>query len=142
MTSESFEPITIVGIDTDNIGKPRNDGTAGSALYRVPIKLSRTPSVEWARAFPEVWDRPPSWGATHRPGIGSVCGDTIILDGTTVEEVRDTHAQTLAAVVDRLNELEAQHVRDKAQRDRAAAEQQAAHDANVRKVAGEIRFGD
>jgi hypothetical protein len=43
---ESFEPIEIVGIDTPNVGAARNDGTRASALYRVPIKLSRRPPRE------------------------------------------------------------------------------------------------
>jgi hypothetical protein len=140
MADQPFEPIRIVGVDTENVGAPRNERTRGSALYRVPIKLSRTPSREWAQAFPEAWDHPPVFSTMHRPGIARVSGDRIILDGTTVEEVRDRHASTLRAVVDRLNEAEEQY----RQRERAQAEQQAAerakHDANVRRVADDTTF--
>ena len=31
----------------------------------------------------------------HRPGIASVEGDEILLNGTTIEEVRDYHRKTL-----------------------------------------------
>src|SRR4051812_79770 len=101
MTREA-QPVRIVGIDAATVGTPRNDGTRGSALYAVPIKLDRIPSREWAQAFPEAWDRPPAWTSMHRPGIAHISGDRIILDGTTVEEVRDYHAATLKLVVDQL----------------------------------------
>jgi len=37
------EPVQIVAVDTERIGRPRNDGTRGSGLYRVPLLLSRVP---------------------------------------------------------------------------------------------------
>jgi hypothetical protein len=91
----NFEPIAIIGVDTPNVGTPRNDGTRGSGLYRVPIKLSRQPPREWAAALSDVWNYPPEFTTMHRPGIASVSGDTVVLEGTTVEEVRDYHARTL-----------------------------------------------
>lgn len=73
-------------------------------------------------------------------GIANVSGDTVVLDGTTIEEVRDYHARTLRLVVVRLNEAQAQHDA-KAQIDasREAAER-SSHEANVRTVADEIRI--
>ena len=41
-----FAPIEIVGVITDEVGSPRNDGGRGSALYAVPIRLSRSLSSE------------------------------------------------------------------------------------------------
>ena len=41
----------------------------------------------------------------HRPGIASVVGDRIILDGTTVEEIEKHHRDTLTVVVERVNNL-------------------------------------
>jgi hypothetical protein len=140
MTEPPYEPIRIIGVDTASVGHPRNDGTPGSALYAVPIKLNRAPSREWAQAFPEAWNRPSSWTTMHRPGIARVSGDRIILDGTTVEEVRDYHAKTLNLVVDTLNEAEVQY----RERQSAEAEQKALarakHDMNVRDVADDIKF--
>src|SRR5690606_7761410 len=40
------EPIKIKGIVIDEITQPSNDGTAGSALYKIPFELNRTPSYE------------------------------------------------------------------------------------------------
>jgi hypothetical protein len=138
--TEPFEPIEIVGVDTPKVGKPRNDGTRSSGLYRVPIKLSRRPPREWAAALPDAWDHPPEFTTMHRPGIASVSGDTIVLDGTTVEEVRDYHARTLGLVVARLNEAQAQHdVKAQVDARREAAER-SSHDENVRTVADDIRF--
>jgi hypothetical protein len=140
MADEPFELIEIIGVDETNVGAPRADGTRGSALYRVPIKLSRRPPHEWAAALPQAWDRPPQFTTMHRPGIASVSGDCIILDGTTIEEIRDYHARTLALVVAQLNEAQARYeaqARADAQR---AAEQRSTHEDNVRSVVDEIRF--
>lgn len=134
--------IKIIGIDVDNVGKPRNDGTRGSALYRVPLKLSTRPSATWAELFPQVWDRPPEWTMQHRPGIGRVSGDTIVLDGTTVEEVRDVHLKTLKLVVAEVNRRAAEvEAKRQADRERKAAQDQA-HEQSVREVAKDIRFED
>jgi hypothetical protein len=39
----------------------------------------------------------------HRPGIASVHGDRIILDGTTVQEVERYHRETLILAVNEAN---------------------------------------
>jgi len=96
-------------IVAEEVGTPRNYGTPGSALYMVPIRLSRRPSADWARLFVQVWDNPPSYSTMHRPGIASVIGDRIILDGTTVEEIEKYHRDTLKVVVERVNQLIAEH---------------------------------
>lgn len=140
MANERFEPIEIVGVDTASVGAPRNDGTSGSALYLVPIKLSRTPPREWATALPDAWDRPPEFTTMHRPGIARVSGDCIILDGTTIEEVRDYHARTLALVVAELNEAQARHEAGAQSDAKRAAQQRAAHEENVRSIGDDIRF--
>jgi len=132
--------IEIVGIDVDGVGQPRNDGTAGSALYKVPIKLSATPSRLWADIAIKTWDHPPSFSTMHRPGIASVIGDRFILDGTTLEEVEAHHAETLKLVVERANALarEAEE-RDRIEKERLAQEAQA-HTENVEAVAKRINF--
>ena len=76
----------------------------------------------------------------HRPGIASVSGDTVVLDGTTIEEVRDYHASTLTLVVARLNQAQAQHdAKTQIDASREAAER-SSHEENIRNVADEIRF--
>jgi hypothetical protein len=104
LPTDDTEPIKITGIDEANIGQPRNDGSRGSALYSVPLVLSRVPSAAWARQFPENWDHPPSWTTMHRPGIARVSGDRIILDGTTVDEVAKYHLTTLKGAVEITNQ--------------------------------------
>jgi hypothetical protein len=77
----------------------------------------------------------------HRPGIARVYGDVFSLDGTTVEEVRDTHARTLGLIVAKVNEdVPVFLSRAQAAEDRAASESQA-HRRNVEDVAGPIDFG-
>lgn len=135
-----FTPVEVVGVITEEVGSPRSDGGPGSALYAVPIRLSRALSTEEARVLTATWDRPPQFTTMHRPGIARVRGDEIVLDGTTVEEVAKYHATTLAAVVERFNNDVALAV----ERDERAAEVQAKaeedHRRHVEEIAGDIRF--
>ena len=36
-----FVPIKIQGVIVDEVSEPKDDGTRGSALYKIPFKLSR-----------------------------------------------------------------------------------------------------
>jgi hypothetical protein len=140
VTEDNIAPLAIVGVDTARVGTPRNDGSAGSALYRVPIMLSRTPTPDEARMLVSVWDRPPSYTTMHRPGIASVAGAAFVLDGTTIDEVADYHAKTLRLVVDRVNALASEERRRRSADAARAAEAKAAHASHVEDVAGRIRF--
>jgi hypothetical protein len=108
----------------------------------VPIKLSARPSSLWASLLPQVWDNPSQWTSMHRPGIARVEGDCIVLDGTTVEEVRDVHVQTLRVVVDEVNrKVEDAERRQEADRRKEETDRQK-HEQHVRDVASKIRFDD
>lgn len=133
-------PIRIVGIIVDEVTEPRNDGTPGCALYRVPFRLSRVPSSLWKRFFLQTWDMPPTWSTMHRPGIARVSGDKIILDGTTIEEVRDVHRDTLLLCVDKANELETQYLEQQRKEEERKRMQYEAHKDNVMRVADDITF--
>ncbi len=39
----------------------------------------------------------------HRPGIASISGDRVVLDGTTVEEVEQVHRATLLLAAEEAN---------------------------------------
>lgn len=76
----------------------------------------------------------------HRPGIASVIGDRLILDGTDLEEVEAYHAKTLKLVVERANELcRKAEERIRAEERRNEAEEKA-HAENVEAVAKRIKF--
>jgi hypothetical protein len=100
----AFQPIRIQGVIADQIGTPKGDGTRGSALYRIPFRLTRRPPPEWAELFVEAWNHPRSFTSMHRPGIARVYGDTVVLDGTTVEEVERYHRDTLVLAAQEANE--------------------------------------
>lgn len=104
----NLEPIRLVGVVVEAVTEPRNDGTPGCALYQVPIRLSRRPSWTWERAFLEAWRFPRQFTSMHRPGIARIEGDRVVLDGTTMEEVRDVHRDTLILCVADANAAEAQ----------------------------------
>ncbi len=132
--------IKIVGVIKEEVGKPRNDGTRGSGLYAVPVRLSGSVSAREARMLEETWNHPPQFSTMHRPGICRVSGDRLVLDGTTVEEVEQYHAATLRLVVDAVNQAEAQEVeRDRQREERKRAEGEA-HMRHVDEVADRIKF--
>jgi hypothetical protein len=76
----------------------------------------------------------------HRPGIASVQGDTIVLDGTTMDELEEYHAETLRLVVDKVNQDVAKaEERERAER-RRQEESDARHRHDVDDVASRLRF--
>ena len=76
----------------------------------------------------------------HRPGIASVSGSKIILDGTTMEEVERTHQKTLKLAVDVTNQQwrELKAHAGAAQESRHAQEDE--HRQRVQDISGRIRF--
>lgn len=100
------DTVRVLGIVTDKVTIPQMDGTRGSALHKIPFRLSKTPSSLWQKLFVQTWNNPPRFSTMHRPGIASVYGDEIILNGTTIEEVRDYHRETLLLCVDEANKKE------------------------------------
>ena len=133
-------PIKITEIVTDGITKPRMDGTKGSALYAIPFQLSRRPSADWAKVFVETWNHPPRWTTMHRPGIARVSGDRVILDGTTIEEVEKYHRETLLAVLDRVNQLIAEHEERKHREAGDTLQRMQQHESSVSDMAKRIKF--
>lgn len=140
--SSPGDPIRIVGVIADEVGEPRNDGTRGSALYSVPFRLTRRVSGNWAHEFEQVWNRPPRFTTMHRPGIASVSGDRIVLNGTTIEEVQKYHRETLILCVNETNriiaEREEQVQRVEEERKRLSDE----HRNRVRDLSNKIRFDE
>lgn len=137
---EEFQPVRIVGIVEEGVGKPRSDGSPGSALYRIPLRLSRRPSPVWSQHFVATWNDPPSCTTMHRPGIASVSGDAIVLDGTTMEELESVHVETLRQVLAKVNaDVAAHEQQERAQAERDA-EAKRQHEESVREVADRLKF--
>ena len=134
------DPIHLVGVITEEVGTPRNDGTRGSALYKVPLRLSKKPSNMWGDLFVAAWNNPPRFSTMHRPGIASVFGDKIILNGTTIEEVRDYHYDTLKLCVDIANTKETQILEQERLKKEQEELRKRTHYNNVQNVADEIKF--
>lgn len=139
-SEEAPAPITILDIITDELTIPKMDGTRGCALYKVPLRLSRRPSDVWIKIFLQTWQYPPKSTTMHRPDIARVEGTKIILDGTTIEEVRDYHRETLKLCVDAANKkekefLEEQHKKMNLERNRIEE-----HFSTVARIADDINF--
>ena len=135
-----FEPITIVGVVTEEVGAPRADGSRGSGLYPVPLRLTRVPPGEWARMFVALWDDPPKWSSMHRPGIASVVGDRLVLGRTTIEEVASTHRETLKLCVDAANAQYLAYVTQKRAAKQRETDRLAEHKRRVDEQAKRLKF--
>jgi hypothetical protein len=137
-----FEPIKITGIIVDQVGVPKNDGTRGSALYRVPFRLSRRPPAAWEEIFVATWNHPPEYTTMHRPGIASVVGETVVLDGTTLEEVEGYHRKTLMLATKEANRLYEEMERREEERRRQEKERADQHRRSVEQAAKRIQFDE
>ena len=138
--SSPSDPLKIDGVIVDEVTEPTMDGTPGSTLYTVPFRLSRRPSSLWSTIFVRTWNAPPRFTTMHRPRIARVVGSKIILDGTTIDEVKKYHKETLLLCVSKANEEEAlvlERRRQEEDRQRLMTEK---HTATVEDIAGEINF--
>lgn len=140
--SAGFEPIQITGIVVDQVGVPRNDYTRGSALYRIPFRLTQQPPREWAELFVNKWNHPPRFTTMHRPGIASFVGDTVVLDGTTIEEVKDYHRDTLVLIIQETNKEYKEFTERKQQSIEREQELLGMHKQKVDDVSNQIKFDD
>jgi TIR domain len=134
------EPIKIMELITDDVTEPQKDGTPGSALYKVPFRLNRIPSPIWADIFIQTWNSPPRYTSMHRPGIAQVSGAKLILDGTTIEEVKKYHRETLILCVDEANKEEAKILEHNRKEDERRRKNSEFHRRSVEKEARGISF--
>jgi DNA-directed RNA polymerase subunit RPC12/RpoP len=137
---DSNEPIKIKQIIEERITKPRMDGTRGSGLYAVPFKLSRRPSSVWSQLFIENWNHPPRFTSMHRPGIAKVSDDCIILDGTTIEEVKNYHRETLLLSVEKTNQQCAEYEAQQRQKNELKKRQEDLHSEQIKNSINQIKF--
>ena len=138
--SSTTDPLGIVGVIVDEVTEPTMDGTPGSALYTVPFRLNRRPSSLWSEIFVHTWNSPPRFTLMHRPGIASVIGSKIILDGTTIDEVKDYHKETLILCVKKANEEEARILERKRQEDERQRWLTEKHKKIVEDIADDLNF--
>ena len=109
-------------------------------MYSITFRLSSKPTSTWSELFLRNWDYPPSFTSMHRPKIARVDSDRIILDGTTIEEVKQYHRDTLILRVEKANEEEKQYRRREEQLKRNRQEEIENHYRNIYDISKEIRF--
>jgi hypothetical protein len=136
------DPIRILNVIVDEVTSPRLDGTQGSALYAIPLQLDRSPTSEWAEIFEHTWKHPPSSTSMHRPGIAGVQGDRIVLDGTTIEEFREYHRDTLKGVMKETNRLYSEWEQANRWRDEQGRAKQEDHRRRLRDGTEGLSFDD
>lgn len=139
---EEIPSIKIEGIITNEVTIPKDDGTRGSALYKIPFRLSTDPDPLWNTLFIRNWNSPPKFTSMHRSGIASINGKKIILDGTTIEEVKKYHRDTLILVVNKTND-DYRKIKEKQEKEKEYKQKREKnHYENIRKKSNEINFDD
>jgi len=136
------DKIKIKGILVDEVTEPLNDGTKGSALYKIPFELNKRPDYEWSELFVQAFNRPPEFTMMHRPGIASVSGNKIYLDGTTIDEVERYHKKTLKLAVEVANKQYAEIQRVKKQTEERERNLKEQHKRNIDEISKRISFDD
>lgn len=134
------KPIHILGIITNEVSIPKMDGSRGSALYSIPFQLSATPSKLWSQLFIALWNNPPVFSTMHRPGIASVVGSKIILNGTTIDEVKKYHRDTLVLCVNEANKKEQERNIRELQLKEKETKRKQQHYQHVTDLVDEIKF--
>ena len=76
----------------------------------------------------------------HRPGIARVRGDKIILNGTTIDEVKKYHRSTLLLCVDVANDKEKEYREKKRNEEEKRRQQIEAHQREVEDGVKDISF--
>jgi hypothetical protein len=132
--------IKIKGILVDEVTEPLNDGTRGSALYKIPFELNKRPDYEWIDLFINAWNRPPRFTSMHRPSIASVYGNKIVLDGTTIEEVEKYHKDTLKLAVEAANQQLQKIKVKKKQKEEEEKRRGEEHKKNIDDISKRINF--
>lgn len=94
----------------------------------------------WCERFIAAWDHPSSFTLQHRPGIARVDGDQLVLNGTTIEEVENTHRRTLLLALDVANrqmaDVEAEMSKQEDKKQRVQDE----HNRKLRESAERLKF--
>lgn len=134
------EPIKILGVIADEVTEPRLDGTPGSELYKVPFRLSRSPSSLWQVLFLKAWYSPPKFTPMHRSEIARVSGDKIVLDGTTIEEVAEYHRDTLVLCVNEANNEEKKIIAKQLLIEEQKQQKSAEHKSRIEDISKQIKF--
>jgi TIR domain len=137
-----FIDIKIKGVIVDEVTSPRNDGTAGSALYNVPFELSAEPPMEWRHLFVNNWDRPPEFSTRHRPGIATVYGRKVSLNGTTIDEVEQVHRKTLILALNETNKQMRQIMESRRSEHLQKESRANQHRENIKNVSDRLKFDD
>jgi len=140
--SEQDDQIRIKGIVVDEITQPSNDGSRGSALYKIPFELNRRPNHKWIELFIQSFNRPPEFSSMHRPGIASVYGNKIYLDGTTIEEVERYHKKTLKLAVEVANRVYAEVIGRRKHQEEQERIRKEQHRKNIDDISKRINFDE
>jgi hypothetical protein len=136
----SFIPIKINKILINEVTTPRMDGSKGCALYTIPFELSNYPNNEWKTIFVKKWNHPSQFSSMHRPSIASISGKKIILNGTTIEEVKKYHRDTLVLCIEETNDLMSKIEKERNQRELQEKIKENEHYQVIKNIADNISF--
>ena len=111
-------------------------------MYKIPFELNKRPSYEWIDLFINSFNRPPEFTQMHRPGIASVSGNKIYLNGTTMEEVERYHKKTLKLAVEVANKTFSEIQMRKRLKEEHEKNLREQHKKNIDDISKRISFDD
>ena len=86
------------------------------------------------------WSHPPRFTQMHRPGIASVQGATITLNGTTIEEVERYHRDTLQLAVAETNKQYREWQGEQQQREAQEIVKREEHRKRIEDASRRVKF--
>lgn len=130
------ELLRITGIIKDDVGTQRQHGLVRENWYDVPLALSRAAteaeSIGIRRAWSSLKETLPR-GEAIAADL-HVSGDRLVIKRATIEEIRDTLARRLRAIIRQVNADTAEAERERLHREEEAAR----HRDRVELIAREI----
>ena len=131
--------IKILGIVAEEVTSPTNDGSDGSALYTVPLLLSREPSAKWAEFFMESWNVYQGSMVSRHTGEISIIGDKMHIRDINLDYIED-NKEALKEHVDAVSRKEREHEFKKSMQEEERQKREKERREHVEKRAKEIKF--
>ncbi len=135
MDTGKYEPVRITNIIVEQVSEP----LVGALHYKIPLRLSRIPEPEWVRQFLRAWDEQKDLTSMHLPAM-EIGSDRIILDGTTIDDLEQSHIGALKLAVDEANRISTEKYEELQDPGGVRKKEQTRHHEYVAEVAKRIRF--
>ena len=131
--SSAANEVRITGVIDEEITSPDSEGR-----YDVPLKLSCLPSPLWVMTFKQHWEGPHTWTAMGANTV-QVNGDRVVIERTTIEEIKGSLKDTLKLAVQKANEVDQNDKREHAQMLERDAQQRMEREHQLSELRGHVK---